>query len=201
MKFLRLSKWVVNVWFYIWNKVLNFQISFNIVCFSIKSWYLLNSLCHIFRQSAGYIPPSHAALGKTHLCDLYWKDAGGELHCLHLQTLWVSQWGLHVEKLNNGQPLLSFLYLLLIIEHLSSFSCLLLSSLLPLFILSVCSLCESCYFNPLLVLKETAIHWPGMFPVPRLHTASGTEHLCSTWSTVKDILSLSITLFKPHHWS
>lgn len=25
----------------------------------------------LFRQPAGYIPPSHAALGETHLCDLY----------------------------------------------------------------------------------------------------------------------------------
>lgn len=24
-----------------------------------------------FRQPAGYIPPSHAALGEAHLCDLY----------------------------------------------------------------------------------------------------------------------------------
>lgn len=45
----------------------------------------------LFRQPAGYIPPSHAALGEAHLCDLYWEDAGRELYCLHLPTMWVSQ--------------------------------------------------------------------------------------------------------------
>ena len=46
-----------------------------------------------FRQPAGYIPPSHAALGEAHLRDLYREDPGGELYCLHLPTVWVSQWG------------------------------------------------------------------------------------------------------------
>lgn len=44
----------------------------------------------VYRQSAGNIPPSHAALGEAHLRNLYREDAGGELYCLYLQTMRVS---------------------------------------------------------------------------------------------------------------
>lgn len=60
---------------------------------------MASSLCVVpFRQPAGDIPPSHAPLGEAHLCDLYREDAGGELHCLHLPTMRVSQWGLEEEE-------------------------------------------------------------------------------------------------------
>lgn len=49
-----------------------------------------------FRQPAGDIPPSHAALGEAHLCDLHWEDDRGELYCLHLSTVRVSRLGLRL---------------------------------------------------------------------------------------------------------
>lgn len=42
------------------------------------------------RQPESHFPSGDASLGETHLRDLYGEDGWGELHRVHLQTLWVS---------------------------------------------------------------------------------------------------------------
>lgn len=42
------------------------------------------------RHAARHVQAGHAALGEVHLRHLHRAQRRGELHCLHLQTLWVS---------------------------------------------------------------------------------------------------------------
>jgi len=59
---------------------------------TVREVSCLISYNYSFRHPARHVQTGYAALGKVHVCYIYWTKWWRKLYCIYIQTMWVSEY-------------------------------------------------------------------------------------------------------------